>query len=86
MEHSTTFITYNRIFTPWLLEDTLHFLTLHKVWKRPGVSTKEDNGWKQGWSGDLWDLLYKNAPGGSLEHGVANIACHRAPTVVTISS
>ena len=48
------------------------------LWKCPRVWAKEDNGWKRGWSSDLWGLLYIRAPGGSLEHVVAKIARDRA--------
>ena len=52
----------------------------------PRVWTKEDNGWKRGWSGDLWDVLYIHAPRGSLERVVAKIALARGRAVVTFPS
>ena len=54
--------------------------------KCPRVWTKEDNGWKRGFSSDLWDLLYIHAPRDSFERVVAKIARDRARAVVTIPS
>ena len=46
--------------------------------KCPRVWTKKDNGWKRGWSSDLWDLLYAHARSGSSDRVVAKIARDRA--------
>ena len=54
--------------------------------KCPRICTKEDNGWKRGWSSDLWDLLYIRAPRGPLEHVMVKIARNRARAVVNIAS
>ena len=52
----------------------------------PRVWTREDIGWKCGWSSDLWDLLYIHAPRWSLERVVAKIARERTRAVMTIPS
>ena len=54
--------------------------------KCPMVWSKEDNGWKRGWIGDLWDLLYIHVARGSLKHVVAKIARDRAQAVPIIPS
>ena len=54
--------------------------------KCPMVWSKVDNGWKRGWSGDLWDLLYIHVARGSLKRVVAKIARDRAQAVLIIPS
>ena len=54
--------------------------------KCPGVWSKEDNGWKRGWIGDLWDLLYIHVARGSLKRVVARIARDSAQAVLIIPS
>ena len=52
--------------------------------KCPRVWTNKDNGWKRGWSRDLWDLLYIHSPRCSLGRVVAKIARDRARAAVTL--